>query len=89
MQLFAACYDQIGDETAEMHYNGNNHIQNFDLGRYILGYTVENLVLQDECFEKNYMSFLDFTRNYERTSLNFDLIPPLTMELAALEGLKL
>ena len=26
------------------------------------------LVLQDECFGKNYSSFLDFTRNYERTS---------------------
>ena len=26
------------------------------------------LVLQDECFGKNYSYFLDFTRNYERTS---------------------
>ena len=26
------------------------------------------LVLQAECFGKNYSSFLDFTRNYERTS---------------------
>ena len=26
------------------------------------------LVLQDECYGKNYSSFLDFTRNYERTS---------------------
>ena len=26
------------------------------------------LVLQDECFGKNYSSFLDFTRNYEPTS---------------------
>ena len=26
------------------------------------------LVLQDECFGKNYSSFLDFTRNYKRTS---------------------
>ena len=26
------------------------------------------LVLQDECFGKNYSSILDFTRNYERTS---------------------
>ena len=29
------------------------------------------LVLQDECFGKNYLSFLDFTRNYERTSRIF------------------
>ena len=28
----------------------------------------ELLVLQDECFGKNYSSFLDFTCNYERTS---------------------
>ena len=26
------------------------------------------LILQDECVGKNYSSFLDFTRNYERTS---------------------
>ena len=26
------------------------------------------LVLQDECFGKNYSSFLDFTHNYERKS---------------------
>ena len=26
------------------------------------------LLLQDECFGKNYSSFLDFTRNYKRTS---------------------
>ena len=26
------------------------------------------LVLQDECFDKNHLSFLDFTRNYEQAS---------------------
>ena len=26
------------------------------------------LVLQDECFGKNYLSFLDFTHNYEQAS---------------------
>ena len=31
------------------------------------------LVLQDECFGKNYLSFLDFTRNYEQTS---GILPP-------------
>ena len=29
------------------------------------------LVLQDECFGKNYSSFMDFTRNYEWTSAGF------------------
>ena len=28
----------------------------------------QSIVLQDECFGKNYLSFLDFTRNYERAS---------------------
>ena len=28
-------------------------------------------VLQDECFGMNYLSFLDFTRTYERKSGNF------------------
>ena len=26
------------------------------------------LILQDECFGKNFLSFLDFTRNYKRKS---------------------
>ena len=29
------------------------------------------LFLEDECFWKKYSSFLDFTRNYERTRWNF------------------
>ena len=31
----------------------------------------KGLVLQDECFGKNYLSFLDFTRDYERKSWIF------------------
>ena len=41
-----ACNDPIGDESAEMNENGDNHIQNIHLGRYIIGYTVGNHVLQ-------------------------------------------
>ena len=37
----------------------------YDFHRVILP---KALVLQDECFGKNYSSFLDFTRNYKRTS---------------------
>ena len=36
-----------------------------DKNRVILS---KALILQDESFGKNYLSFLDFTRNYERTS---------------------
>ena len=42
MQLCAACNDPIRDETrvltvnAEVHLNGDNHIQNVHLGRHIV-----------------------------------------------------
>ena len=39
VQLFAACNAPIRDETAAMHLNGDNHIQNFHLRRYIVGCT--------------------------------------------------
>ena len=39
--------------------------------------------LQDECFVKNYSSFLDFTRNYERTSGIF--VPCMYSSLVGLE----
>ena len=36
----------IQDQTAKVHYNGDNHIQNFHLGRYVVGYTFGNHVLR-------------------------------------------
>ena len=36
--------------------------------KYLFHPQVLAFVLQDECFAKNYLSFLDFTCNYERTS---------------------
>ena len=40
--LYAACNAPIRDETAEVHWNGDNQIQYFHLGRYIVGYTFGN-----------------------------------------------
>ena len=37
-------------------------------------------VLQDECYGKNYLFFLDFTRNYERTSGIFVPWHPYTVD---------
>ena len=41
------------------------------------------LVLKDECFGKNYSSFLDFTRNYEWTS---GIFVPCTETICFQEG---
>ena len=46
MRLYAAFKAPIRVETAEVHSNVDDHIQNFHLGRYIVGYTVGNLVLR-------------------------------------------
>ena len=43
---YAACNAPIWDETAEVHFNGDNHIQNFNLWRYIVGYTLGIQILR-------------------------------------------
>ena len=45
LQLYVACNAPIQEETAEVHLNWDNHIQNFHMGRYIIGYTVGKHVL--------------------------------------------
>ena len=42
---FLLCNAPIWDETAEVHYNQDNHIQNFHLGSYIVRYTFGNQIL--------------------------------------------
>ena len=42
MWFYAAYNAPIGDKTAEERQNEDNHIQNFYLRRYIVGYTVVN-----------------------------------------------
>ena len=45
VRLYAACNSPIRDETAEVHCNVDNHIQNFHLGRYSIRYTFGNQIL--------------------------------------------
>ena len=42
--LYASSKASILEETTEVHLNGDNHVQNFHLGRYIVGYTVGKFV---------------------------------------------
>ena len=42
---FLLCNAPIWDKTAEVHYNEDNHIQNFHLGSYIVRYTFGNQIL--------------------------------------------
>ena len=43
--LYEACNASISDKTLEAHWNGDNCIENFHLGRYIVGYTLGDNVL--------------------------------------------
>ena len=50
----------------------DNCIQNFHLGRYIVGYTVANLVLQRLASGALKRDFRPFTRGYTSTIENFE-----------------
>ena len=77
MQLFTASNAPIRDETAEMHYNGNNHIQNFHLGRIIVGYTFGNHVLRLPLRVAVKLNFRPYIRRYTSPNENFEYSYPL------------
>ena len=51
---------------------GDNCIQNFHLGRYIIGYTVGNLVLWRRVSEAIKRDFLTYIRQYTSSNENFE-----------------
>ena len=50
----------------------DNHIQNFHLGRYIVGYTVGNLVLQRHVSGAVKLDFRTYIRRYTSQNENFE-----------------
>ena len=60
---------------AKCHYEsdlGDNCIQNFHLGRYIVGYTVENLVLRRHVSGAVKRDFRTYIRRYTSPNENFE-----------------
>ena len=51
---------------------GDNHIQNFHLGRYIVGYTVGNLVLRRRASGAVKRDFRTYLRRYVSPNENFE-----------------
>ena len=80
MQLDVAFNPPIWDETAEMHKNGYSHIQNFHLGRHILGYTVGNHDLQFRSCGAVKLNFRLYVRRYTSPNKNFDYCYPLNLK---------
>ena len=61
-----------------VHQNGDNHIQNFHLGRYIVGYTFGNHVLRLRLRVAVKLNFRPFTRRYTSPNENFEYSYPLS-----------
>ena len=60
-----------------MHLNGDNHIQNFHLGRYIVGYTFGNHVLRLRSRIAVKLNFRPYIRRYTSPNVNFEYSYPL------------
>ena len=71
------CNAQVWDKTAEAHYNGDNLIQNFNLGRYIVGYTFGNTFYGDA---QKKLNFRPYIRQYSSPNGNFEYSYPLILQ---------
>ena len=60
-----------------VHLNGDNHIQNFHLGRYIVGYTFGNHVLRLRLRVAVKLNFRLYVRRYTSPTENFEYSYPL------------
>ena len=58
--------------TVDSYYLGYNCIQNFHLGRYIVGYTVGNLVLRRRASGAVKRDFRTYFRRYTSPNENFE-----------------
>ena len=62
--------------------NGDNHIQNINLGRYIVGYMVENHVLWLRSRITAKLNFQPYIQQYTSPIENFEYSCPLMIRLA-------
>ena len=60
-----------------VHKNGDSHIQNFHLGRYIVGYTFGNHVLRLRLRVAVKLNFRPYIRRYTSPNANFEYSYPL------------
>ena len=67
-----------------VHLNGDNHIQNFHLGRYIVGYMFGNHVLRLRLCITVKLNFRPYIRLYISPNENFEYSYPLKMRLGTL-----
>ena len=81
MRLYVAFNAPIRVETAEVYLNGDNHIQNFHLGRYIVGYTFGNHVLRLRSRVAVKLNFRPYIRRYTSPNENFEYSYPLNFTL--------
>ena len=68
-----------------VHLNGDNHIQNFHLWRYIVGYTFGNHVLRLRLRVAVKLSFRPYIRRYTSLNENFEYSYPLNIMSTASE----
>ena len=64
--------EQAYQLTIKIPYLGDNCIQNFHLGRYIVGYTVGNLVLRRRVSGAVKRDFRTYIRRYTSPNKNFE-----------------
>ena len=77
MRLYEACNVSIWEETVEVHLNVDNHIQDYHLERYIVGYTFGNHVLQLRSCVAVKLNFPQYIRHYTSTNKIFEYSYPL------------
>ena len=71
VSLCAVCKAPVGDETAEMHYIGDYHIQNFHLMKYIVKYTVGNQDLRLRSHVTAKLVYRPYIRRFTSPNENF------------------
>ena len=71
----------------EVHCNGDNHIQNFNLGRYIIRYTFVNHVLRLRSRVPEKLNFRSYIRRYTSPNKNFEYSYPLIVFRCVIKGL--
>ena len=62
----------VNYEIIDVNHLGDNHIQNFHLGRYIVGYTVGNLVLRRRVCGAVKRDFRTYIRRYTSQNEHFE-----------------
>ena len=77
-KIYGPAYEQVVLVSLRINL-GENCIQNFHLGRYIIGYTVENLVLRRHASGAVERDFRPYIRRFTSPNEILNLIIPMLM----------